>query len=139
MATVPGTLTPVALTASVNVNSVPAGEELIVVGSIAWLNVAVTAVPVTRLALLLLLVATVAAPLLGMAEVTVGSLAVPPGAPAAPGTTVTPTATVPLAPAPAPAPAPVPPPPPPHPASATVSNNAMGHVNGLDIFWYLFI
>ena len=61
MATVPGTLFPV-VSLTVNVSSVPAGDELIVAGSIGWLKVAVTTVPVTTLLLLLVLVGTFVAP-----------------------------------------------------------------------------
>ena len=69
MATVPDTLFPV-VSLSVNVSSFPAGNELIVAGSIGWLKVAVTVVPVTMLLLLLVLVGALEAPLLGLVEVT---------------------------------------------------------------------
>jgi hypothetical protein len=70
----------------VKVGKSPAEGELIVSGSIGWLKVAVTAVPVTTLSLVFVLVGTFVAMLLGLDEVTVGSAAAPirlPGATAA--------------------------------------------------------
>jgi hypothetical protein len=81
--TVPGTLFPVvALTVNVS--------KLTVAGSIGWLKVAVTAVPVTTLSLVFVLVGTVEARWLGLDEITVGSVAAPTRVP---GATVTPGAT----------------------------------------------
>ena len=83
MTTVPGTLFPfVSLTVNVS--------ALTVAGSIAWLKVAVTAVPVTTLLLVFVLVGTVVALWLGLEDITVGSVAAPTRVP---GATVTPGAT----------------------------------------------
>jgi hypothetical protein len=85
--TVPGTLFPV-VSLSVKVSKFPAEGELIVSGSIGWLKVAVTMVPVRTLSLEFMLVGTFVAQLLGLAEVTVGSVAAPtrvPGETATPG------------------------------------------------------
>jgi len=85
MTTVPGTSFPFAY-ATVNVSKFPAEDELTVSGSIGWLKVAVTAVPVTTLSLVFVLVCTFVALLLGLDETTVGSVAAPtrvPGATAA--------------------------------------------------------
>jgi hypothetical protein len=86
MTVVPGTSFPfVSLT--VNVSKFPGEDEFSVAGSIGWLKVAVTAVPVTTLSLLFVLVGTFVAQLLGLDEITVGSVAAParaPGAAAAP-------------------------------------------------------
>jgi hypothetical protein len=83
MTTVPGTSFPVvSLTANVS--------KFTVAGSIGWLKVAVTAAPVTTLLLVFVLVGTVVALLLGLDEITVGSVAAPtrlPGATATPGAT----------------------------------------------------
>jgi hypothetical protein len=114
MATVPGTLDPLAVAFSVNVVSVPAGAELIVAGFIGCVKVAVTNVPVTTLPVPLVLVGTLVALLLGFEEATVGSVAEAPGVPTAPGITVA------LAPEPVPSP-----PPPPHPLSKADSSIAI--------------
>src|ERR1700722_2681612 len=90
MATVPGTSFPFA-SVTVNVSEFPAENELTVSGSIGWLKVAVTAVPVTTLSLAFMLVGTFVALLLGLDETTVGSVAAPTRVP---GATVTPGATV---------------------------------------------
>src|ERR1039457_7728445 len=89
MTTVPGTSFPV-VSLTVNVSKVPAEEELIVAGSMGWLKVAVAAVPVTTLLLVFVLVGTVVVLLLGLDEITVGSVAAPTRVP---GATVTPGAT----------------------------------------------
>jgi len=81
--TVPTTLSPV-VSFTVNVS------EFTVAGSIGWLKVAVTPVPVTMLSLVLMLVGTSEAQLLGFDEITVGSAASPatvPGATLTPGST----------------------------------------------------
>jgi hypothetical protein len=81
MTTAPGTSFPfVSLT--VNVSKFP-GEELSVAGSIGWLKVAVTAVPVTTLSPVFVLVGTFVAQLLGLDEITVGSVAAAATAPGA--------------------------------------------------------
>jgi hypothetical protein len=74
----------------VNVSKFPGEDELTVSGSISWLKVAVTVVPVTTLSLVFVLVGTFVALLLGLAEITVGSVAAPTRAP---GATVTPGST----------------------------------------------
>jgi hypothetical protein len=85
MTTVPGTSFPfVSLT--VNVSKFPAEDELTVSGSIGWLKVAVTSAPVTTLSLVFVLVGTFVALLLGLDEITVGSVAAPSNVP---GATVT--------------------------------------------------
>ena len=64
--------------------------ELTVSGSISWLKVAVTSVPVTTLSLVFVLVGAFVALLLGFDEITVGSVAAPtrvPGATVTPGST----------------------------------------------------
>jgi hypothetical protein len=78
----------------VNVSKFPADEGLdeglIVARSIGWLKVAVTRVPVTTLFLSWVLVGTFLSQLLGLDEITVGSLAAPtrvPGATLTPGAT----------------------------------------------------
>ena len=86
MTTVPGTSFPFA-SVTVNVSEFPAEDELTVSGSIGWLKVAVTAVPVTTLSLVFMLVGTFVALLLGLDEITVGSVAAPTRVP---GATVTP-------------------------------------------------
>src|SRR5450755_1786534 len=89
MRTVPGTSFPVA-SLTVNVSKFPSEEELIVAGSMGWLKVAVAAVPVTTLSPVFVLVGTVVALLLGLDEITVGSVAAPtrvPGATVTPGST----------------------------------------------------
>jgi hypothetical protein len=83
MTTVPGTSFPV-VSLTVNVS------KFTVAGSIGWLKVAVAAVPVTTLLLVLVLVGTVVARLLGLDEITVGSVAAPTrmsGATVTPGST----------------------------------------------------
>src|SRR4029077_4947426 len=82
MTTVPDTSFPFA-SVTVNVSEFPAEEELTVSGSIGWLKVAVTAVPVTTLSLVFMLVGTFVALLLGLDETTVGSVAAPTGVPGA--------------------------------------------------------
>jgi hypothetical protein len=115
MTTVPGTSFPfVSLT--VNVSKFPAEDELTVSGSIRWLKVAVTAVPVTTLSLEFVLVGTFVAPLLGLDEITVGSVAAPtrvPGATVAPGSMAAKTLPIPL------------------PASKTANSNAAINMGGL--------
>jgi hypothetical protein len=89
MTTVPGTSFPF-VSVTVNVSKSPGEDELTVSGSIGWLKVAVTAVPVTTLSLVFVLVGTFVALLLGLDEITVGSLAAPtrvPGATVTPGST----------------------------------------------------
>jgi hypothetical protein len=89
MTTVPGTSFPV-VSLTVNVSESPAAGELTVAGSIGWLKVAVTAVPITTLSLVFVLVGTFVALLLGLDEITVGSVAAPtrvPGATVTPGST----------------------------------------------------
>src|ERR1022692_5139147 len=85
MTTVPGTSFPFA-SLTVNVSKSPAEDEFTVSGSIGWLKVAVTAVPVTTLSLLFVLVGTFVAQLLGLDETTMGSVAAPTGLPGATGT-----------------------------------------------------
>src|SRR5450830_535847 len=114
MATVPGTLVPLTVVLSVNVDSVPAGAELIVAGFIGCVKVAVTNVPVTTLPMPLVLVGTLVASLLGFEEATVGSVAEAHGVPTVPGITVALTLASPL-----------PPPPPPHPISKADSSIAI--------------
>jgi hypothetical protein len=109
MTTVPGTSFPV-VSLTVNVSKFPASEELIVAGSIGWLKVAVTTVPVTTLLLLFVLVGTFVALSLGLDEITVGSVASPTRVP---GATVTPGATAAKS-------LPIPP-----PASKAANNNAI--------------
>jgi len=108
MTTVPGTSFPV-VSLTVNVS------KFTVVGSIGWLKVAVTAVPVTTLSLVFVLVGTFVALLLGLDETTVGSVAAPTRVP---GATVTPGAmaakTLPI----------------PPPASKAANNNAI-NIDGL--------
>src|ERR1700731_1199220 len=97
MATVPGTSFPFA-SVTVNVSEFPAENELTVSGSIGWLKVAVTAVPVTTLSLLFMLVGTFVALLLGFDEITVGSVDAPtrvPGATVTPGSTAAKTLPIP--------------------------------------------
>ena len=120
MATVPGTLFPV-VSLSVNVSSFPAGAEFIVTGSIGWSKVAVTTVPLTTLLLLLVLVGTFVAFVLGLEETSVG----------APVTTVLFASVLEFADPPSA--------PPPHPATKAVSNNAISHVSGLNKRSNLFI
>ena len=89
MTTVPGTSVP-SVSVTVNVSKFPAEDDLTVSGSIGWLKVAVTAVPVTTLSLVFVLVGTFVALLLGLDEITVGSAASPatvPGATLTPGST----------------------------------------------------
>jgi hypothetical protein len=74
-------------------------------------------------------VGTLAAPLIGAEERTVGSADVPPGAPTAPGRTVTPGKAVALA----------LPPPPPQPTIKAVRQNAVNHRSGLNASRDLFI
>jgi hypothetical protein len=74
MTTVPGTSFPFA-SVTVNVSEFAAEDEFTVSGSIGWLKVAVTAVPVTTLSLVFTLVGTFVALLLGLDETTVGSVA----------------------------------------------------------------
>jgi hypothetical protein len=74
MATVPSTLLPLD-SLSVNVSTDPAGVESIVAGFIGSLNVTDTAVPVTMLLPLLVLVGVFVAPLLGFVERTVTACA----------------------------------------------------------------
>ncbi|HWX25281.1 MAG TPA: hypothetical protein VN083_09580, partial [Vicinamibacteria bacterium] len=64
--------------------------ELNVSGSIGWLKVAVTAVPVTTFSLVFVLVGTFVARWLGSDEITVGAVAAPTRVP---GATATPWAT----------------------------------------------
>jgi hypothetical protein len=85
MTTVPGTSFPF-VSVTVNVSEFPGEEELTVSGSIGWVKVAVTAVPVTTLSLVFVLVGTFVALLLGLDEITVGSVAAPTRVP---GATVT--------------------------------------------------
>jgi hypothetical protein len=73
MATVPGTLFPDA-SASVNVSCCPAFNESIVAGFIGWLKVAVGDVLVTIFLLLLMLVGTLVASLLGLVDITAGAV-----------------------------------------------------------------
>jgi hypothetical protein len=80
-----------------------------------WLKVAVAAVPDTTLLLVFVLVGTVVAPLLGLDEITVGSVAAPTSVP---GATVTPGATAAKA-------LPIPP-----PASNAANSNAI-NIGGL--------
>src|ERR1035437_4078501 len=97
MTTVPGTSFPV-VSLTVNVSKFPAEEELIVAGSMGWLKVAVAAVPATTLLLVFVLVGTVVALLLGLDEITVGSVAAPtrvPGATVTPGPTAAKTLPIP--------------------------------------------
>jgi hypothetical protein len=97
MTTVPGTSFPV-VSLTANVSKSPAEEELTVAGSIGWLKVAVTTVPVTTLLLLFVLVGTDVALLLGLDEITVGSVAAPtrvPGATVTPGSTAAKTLPIP--------------------------------------------
>lgn len=82
MTTVPGTSFPV-VSLSVNVSKFLAEEELIVAGSIGWLKVAVTTVPVTTLLLLFVLEGTFVALLPGLDEITVGSVTGPTRVPGA--------------------------------------------------------
>jgi len=82
MATVPGTSFPFA-SVTVNVSEFPAADELTVSGSIGWLKVAVSAVPVTTLSLVFVLVGTFVAWLLGLDETTVGSVDAPTRVPGA--------------------------------------------------------
>jgi hypothetical protein len=114
MTTVPSTSFPV-VSLTVNVSEFPALEELIVAGSIGWLKVAVTTVPLTTLLLLFVLVGTFVALSLGLDEITVGSVAAPPRAPEA---TVTPGGTAAKA-------LPIPP-----PASKAAKSNAI-NIDGL--------
>jgi len=74
---------------------------------IVWVKVAVNTVPLTTLAGLLLLVATLVAAFAGVAEPTVGSNAAAPALPAAPGTATAPGAALKLAVLPPPLPQPV--------------------------------
>ena len=74
--TVPGTSPPV-VSRSVKVGKFPAEDELSVAGSMGWLKVAVTMVPVSTLPLEFKLVGTFVAQLLGLDESTVGSVAAP--------------------------------------------------------------
>jgi hypothetical protein len=76
MTTEPGTSFPLA-SATVNVSEFSVEDELTVAGSIGWLKVAVTAVPVTTLLLVFVLVGTAVALLVGLDEITVGSVAAP--------------------------------------------------------------
>jgi len=122
MTTVPGTLFPV-VSLSVNVAKSPAEDELTVAGSIGWLKVTVTAAPVTTLSLVLVLVGTAVALLLGLDEITVGSVAAPVRVP---GATLAPTLT-------AAKPLPIPP-----PASKAANSNAI-NICGLCEFWNLVI
>jgi hypothetical protein len=90
-------------------------SELTVSGSISWLKVAVTSVPVTTLSLVFVLVGTFVALLLGLDEITVGSVAAPtrvPGATVTPGSMAAKTL-------------PIPP-----PASKAANSNAM-NIRGL--------
>jgi hypothetical protein len=127
MTTVPGTLFPV-VSLTVNVSTLPAGDELTVAVSIGWLKVAVAAVPVTTLSLVFVLVGTVVALLLGVDEITVGSVAAParvPGATVTPGSTAAKTL-------------PIPP-----PARKVANSKAINMVglyklSNLVIFFYLF-
>jgi hypothetical protein len=127
MTTVPGTSFPFA-SVTVNVSKFPAEDEVTVSGSIGWLKVAVTAVPVTTLSLVFVLVGTFVALLLGLDETTVGSVAAPtrmPGATVTPGATFAKTL-------------PIPP-----PASKATNNNAMNigglyELSNLVIFLSLF-
>jgi hypothetical protein len=83
---------------TVNVSKFPAADELTVAGSIGWLKVAVAAVPVTTLLPVFVLVGTVVALLLGLDEITVGSVAAPtrvPGATVTPGSTAAKTLPIP--------------------------------------------
>jgi hypothetical protein len=89
MTTVPGTSFPFA-SVTVKVGEFLAEDELTVSGSIGWLKVALTAVPVTTLSLVFVLVGTFVALLLGLDETTVGSVTAPtrvPGATVTPGST----------------------------------------------------
>jgi hypothetical protein len=97
------------------VSKFPAEDELTVSGSIGWLKVAATAVPVTTLSLVFVLVGTSMALLLGFDEITVGSVAAPTRVP---GATVTPGATAANA-------LPIPP-----PASKAANSNAI-NIGGL--------
>src|ERR1700690_3915917 len=97
MITVPVTLFPV-VSLSVNVSKSPAEDELIVAGSIGWLKVAVAAVPVTTLSLVFVLVGMAVALLLGLDEITDGSVAAPvrvPGAAVTPGSSAAKTLPIP--------------------------------------------
>jgi hypothetical protein len=91
IATVPATITLPVVVFNVKVESVPAGDELIVAGSMAASNVACTSVPVTTFATplqLLVLVGTPVARLRGLAIIIVGLVAFAPAVPATPGRTV---------------------------------------------------
>jgi hypothetical protein len=115
MTTVPGTLFPV-VSLSVKVSKFPAEGELIVSGSIGWLKVAVTMVPVRTLSLEFMLVGTFVAQSLGLAEITVGSVAAParmPGEAATPGSAAAKRLAIPL------------------PASSAAKSNAT-NIGGLD-------
>jgi hypothetical protein len=113
---------------TVNVTKFPAQSELTVSGSIGWLKVAVTMVPVTTLSLVFVLVGTFVAPFPGLDETTVGSVAAParvPGATATPG--ATPAKTLPT----------------PPPATKAASSNAINiddlyELSNLVIFFPLF-
>jgi hypothetical protein len=97
MTTVPGTLFPV-VSLSVKVSESPAEDELTVARSMGWLKVAVTAVPDTTLSLSFVLVGTFLAQLLGLDEITVGSVAAPTrvlGATVMPGATAAKTLPIP--------------------------------------------
>src|SRR5450631_2118019 len=113
MTTVPGTSFPF-VSVTVNVSKFPAEDDLTVSGSIGWLKVAVTAVPVTTLSLVFVLVGTLVALLLGLDEITVGSVAAPTRVP---GVTVTSGATAAKA-------LPIPP-----PASNAANSNAINTIN----------
>jgi hypothetical protein len=85
MATVPATSFPV-VSFTVNVDKFSAEDELSVAASMGSLKVAVTTVPVTTFSLEFLLVGAFVAQLLGLDEITVGSVAAPSNVP---GATVT--------------------------------------------------
>src|ERR1700736_1881730 len=109
MMMVPGTSFPFV---SLTVN----GSTFTDAGSMGWLKVAVTAAPVTTLLRLFVLVGTVVALLLGLDEITVGSVAAPirvPGATVTPGATAAKTLPIPL------------------PASKTANSNAAINIGGL--------
>lgn len=134
MATVPGTFPVFSL--SVKVRSVPAGDESIVAGSIGWLKVATTSVPVTTLLLLLVLVGTFVAPLPGLSDTTVGLPVDVVRLPEESATTVLFAAWLSVE---------LPPAPPPHPANEAASSDATIHASGLDkfsnpfIFFFLYV
>jgi len=85
---------------TVKVSDFSTANALIVSGSIGWLNVALTVVPVTTFSVVLVLVGMLVALLLGLDEITVGSMTTPIRVPAAtvtPGLTAAKALPIPLA------------------------------------------